>query len=60
MAYPPGIDPGTTDRYSFFLEMGPLANADNKYFRHRIKLWDEWMGRCNYDSYWQAQKFRSI
>jgi uncharacterized protein len=55
MSYPPGIDPGTTDGYSFFLAMGPLANADNKYFQHRIKLWDEWMEHGDYDSYWQAQ-----
>jgi uncharacterized protein len=55
MAYPPGIDPGTTDGYSFFLEMGSLANANTKYFHHRLKLWDEWMEHGNYDSYWQAQ-----
>jgi uncharacterized protein len=54
-AYLPGIDPGTTDGYGFFLDMGPLANADNKYFQNRIKLWDEWMEHGNYDSYWQAQ-----
>jgi uncharacterized protein len=55
MEYPPGIDPGTTDGYSFFLEMGPLANANTKYFHHRLKLWDEWMEHGNYDRYWQAQ-----
>jgi putative CocE/NonD family hydrolase len=55
IAYPPGIDPGTKDGYSFFLQMGPLASVNNKFFNHRIKLWDEWMEHGNYDSYWQSQ-----
>ena len=49
-AYPAGlIDPGTSDGYTFFLQMGSLANADLKYFRNVNKLWDEWMEHGDYD-----------
>ena len=46
---------GTPDGYRFFLEMGPLANANKKYFHDEIRLWNEWMQHGDYDAYWQAQ-----
>jgi putative CocE/NonD family hydrolase len=46
---------GTPDGYKFFLEMGPLANADKKYFRGNIAYWNEMMEHPNYDAYWQAR-----
>ena len=45
----------TPDGYKFFLEMGPLANANAKYFKGEIALWNEWMKHGDYDEYWQAQ-----
>jgi len=50
------FDHGTTDGYKFFLEMGPLANANPKYFKGEIKLWNEWMEHGDYDEYWQGQR----
>jgi uncharacterized protein len=50
------FDHGTTDGYKFFLEMGPLANANAKYFKGDIKLWNEWMEHGDYDEYWQGQR----
>ncbi len=52
----PRFDHGTGDGYRFFLEMGSLANANPKYFKGEIKLWNEWMGHGDYDEYWQAQR----
>jgi len=52
---PPRINHGTPDGYKFFLEMGPLPNANKKYFKNEIPLWNEWMAHPDYDSYWQAQ-----
>jgi putative CocE/NonD family hydrolase len=46
---------GTPDGYNFFLDMGPLANADKKYLHGEIAIWNEWMTHGAYDEYWQAQ-----
>ena len=51
----PRFSHGTPDGYRFFLEMGPLANANKKYFHDEIRLWNEWMQHGDYDEYWQAQ-----
>jgi putative CocE/NonD family hydrolase len=51
----PGINHGTPDGYKFFLEMGPLANANKKYLHDEIAIWNEWMKHGDYDEYWQAQ-----
>ncbi len=45
----------TPDGYKFFLEMGPLANGDKKYFRGNIAYWNEMMEHPNYDAYWRAR-----
>lgn len=49
---------GTPDGYKFFLEMGPLANADKKYFHGNIAYWSEMMEHPNYDAWWQARDTR--
>lgn len=46
---------GTPDGYRFFLEMGPLPNANNLYLKDQIELWNLWMKHGDYDEYWQAQ-----
>lgn len=46
---------GTNDGYRFFLDMGSLANANEKYLKGEIKIWNEWMEHGDYDEYWQAQ-----
>jgi putative CocE/NonD family hydrolase len=53
--FSPGFKHGTPDGYKFFLEMGPLANANKKYLKNEIAIWNEWMEHGNYDGYWQAQ-----
>jgi putative CocE/NonD family hydrolase len=49
------FDHGTPDGYKFFLEMGPLANADAKYFKGEIAFWNEVMNHPNYDDFWQSR-----
>ncbi|HEX2271156.1 MAG TPA: CocE/NonD family hydrolase, partial [Pyrinomonadaceae bacterium] len=34
---------GTPDGYKFFLDMGPLANADRKYLKGEVKFWQDLM-----------------
>ena len=53
--FPPGFNHGTPDGYRFFLDMGPLANADKKYLKGQVAFWNEMMAHPNYDDYWQAR-----
>lgn len=53
--FPPGFKHGTPDGYSFFLEMGPLPNANKKHLHDRVPFWNEMMEHPNYDDYWQAR-----
>jgi len=49
---------GTPDGYKFFLEMGPLANADTKHFKGEIAYWNEVMKHGSYDDFWKARNVR--
>jgi hypothetical protein len=49
---------GTPDGYKFFLEMGPLKNADARYFKGDIAFWNEVMKHPNYDDWWKAKNIR--
>ena len=49
------LDYKTQDGYEFFLALGPLANADKKYFKGKIKYWNEIMAHPNYDAWWKAR-----
>ena len=49
---------GTPDGYKFFLEMGPLKNADAKHFKGEIAFWNEVMKHPNYDDWWKAKNIR--
>ncbi|HEX7296308.1 MAG TPA: CocE/NonD family hydrolase, partial [Pyrinomonadaceae bacterium] len=46
---------GTPDGYRFFLDLGPLANADRKYLKGQVAFWNEMMAHPNYDDFWQAR-----
>ncbi|HJQ69838.1 MAG TPA: CocE/NonD family hydrolase [Blastocatellia bacterium] len=52
---PPPFKHGTPDGYRFFLDMGPLANANKKYFKNEIAFWNEMMKHPNYDEFWKAR-----
>lgn len=53
--FPSRFEHGTPDGYKFFLQMGPLANADEKYFKGRVAFWNEMMAHPNYDEFWRAR-----
>ncbi|MEO8680623.1 MAG: CocE/NonD family hydrolase [Vicinamibacterales bacterium] len=55
---PPATEIPTPDGYQFYLEMGPLANANAKYFKNQIGFWNEMMAHPNYDAFWQARDVR--
>src|SRR5204863_356015 len=52
----PGIfEHNTKDGYQFFLDLGPMKNADTKYFKGRVAYWNELCDHPNYDDFWKAR-----
>ena len=49
---------GTRDGYAFFLDLGPLANADRRYFKGGIPFWEDVLAHGTYDAFWQARNLR--
>ena len=49
------INKQTPDGYDFFRRMGPLQNADEKYFHGKIEYWRELLDHDVNDAYWQAR-----
>lgn len=54
----PRFEHGTPDGYRFFLDMGPLANANAKYFKDDVAFWNEVMQHGTYDEFWQSRNLR--
>jgi len=46
---------GTPDSYQFFLELGPLSNADARHFKAGISFWNDIVAHPNYDTFWKAR-----
>jgi len=46
---------GTPDGYEFYLDMGALANADEKYFQHKQPFWNWNIDHTTYDEFWQSR-----
>jgi putative CocE/NonD family hydrolase len=57
-AQPPPFRHGTRDGYAFFLDLGPLGNADARYFKGGIPFWEALMAHGTYDAYWRARDLR--
>ena len=51
----PRFQHGTPDGYQFFLDMGPLPNADREHLKGQVSFWNEMMAHPNYDYFWQAR-----
>lgn len=49
------FDFGTDDAYRFFLDLGALPHANERYFHHRIAFWDSLMAHGAYDAFWQRR-----
>jgi putative CocE/NonD family hydrolase len=48
------FDYGTNDGYQFYLNLGPLPNADKIYFHGDVPFWNEVMAHDTNDAWWQA------
>lgn len=51
----PHFDRDKSDDYKFFLHMGPLANANALYFKHKNPYWDDLLNHPNYDEFWSSR-----
>ncbi len=49
------FDYGTPDAYDFFLRLGPLANADERYFKHENPYWTMNLDQTNYNEFWRSR-----
>ena len=54
-----GFEHGTPDGYKFFLDMGPIKNADEKHYKGEIAFWKEVMQHGTYDDFWKARNIRA-
>ena len=46
---------GTPDGYDFYLQLGSLANANEKYFKNKQPLWNLNIEHTTYDEVWQSR-----
>jgi len=53
--FPDQFDHGTPDGYKFFLELGPLKNANERYFKGEIDFWNKTVEHPNYDDFWKMR-----
>ena len=51
----PRFDYGTPDGYDFFLRMGPLGNADRKFFKGQIEWWNDLVSHDTYTDFWRSR-----
>ena len=51
----PSFTFSSKDGYQFFLDLGPLRNVDEKYFKEEIGFWNDLEAHPNYDSFWQER-----
>jgi putative CocE/NonD family hydrolase len=49
------IDYGTPDGYQFYLQLGPIANLDARYFKGQNEFWNDLMTHGTRDEYFQAR-----
>jgi putative CocE/NonD family hydrolase len=43
------------DAYNFFLELGPVKNANEKYLHGTIDFWNQFTAHPDYDAFWQTR-----
>ncbi len=43
------------DTYEWFLNLGPLSNADARYFHGKLPTWNDFVHHPDYDGFWQKQ-----
>ena len=52
------FDRGTNDGYEFYLRLGPVRNANEKYFKNSMAFWNEMMKNDTKAAFWQSRNIR--
>jgi uncharacterized protein len=50
-----GFDYDAGDAYDFYLAMGPLPNANERYLKNEIGFWNDLMAHGTRDAFWKAR-----
>ena len=45
------------DTYEWYLDLGPLANVNRRFFRESIPTWNDFVRHPDYDAFWKRQAF---
>ena len=45
------------DTYDWYLALGPLSNANARYFHGQLPTWNDFVNHPNYDEFWKKQAF---
>jgi putative CocE/NonD family hydrolase len=45
----------TYDTFEWYLNLGPLPNANEKHFHGKLPTWNNFVNHPNYDEFWQRQ-----
>jgi putative CocE/NonD family hydrolase len=45
------------DTYEWYLHLGALRNANEKYFHGKLPTWNDFVEHPNYDAFWKKQTF---
>jgi hypothetical protein len=45
------------DAYEWYLRLGPLSNANARYFHSRLPTWNDFVSHPDYDAFWKRQAF---
>ena len=48
-----------TDTYNWYLGLGPLSNANARYFHGKMPTWNSFVEHPNYDAFWAKQSLRT-
>lgn len=49
------FDHHTRDGYRFFLDIGPMSNVNQRYFKGEIPFWNDLTQHPNYDEFWKSR-----
>jgi putative CocE/NonD family hydrolase len=52
---PERFDHHTRDGYRFFLDIGPMSNVNQRFFKGKIPFWNELVKHPNYDEFWKSR-----
>jgi uncharacterized protein len=47
------------DTYTWYLALGPLSNANERYFHGKIPTWNDFVEHPNLDAFWERQAYAS-